>query len=112
MSEIELLKEAAGFLHELFNAEILLPAEQEAETDPELQIEGVPFDVSADKAEQIATDLDKLVVRMRHGYDAMHPLVRCPDCAEEYTYCDAGNHYCPSCGENGEGSPEVQLEEA
>lgn len=37
-------------------------------------------------------------------YDPDHPLVRCPDCSQEYTACDLGNHYCPSCGESSEGA--------
>lgn len=38
-----------------------------------------------------------------------HPLVRCEtsDCGEEFAYCDAGNHFCPSCGESGEEAPEA-----
>jgi rRNA maturation endonuclease Nob1 len=105
MTNIELLKEAAEFLHELFNAEILLPAEQEAETDPELQFDdGVPFDVSADKAQQIAADLDAEVARITQGIERFHSVVKCDGCGEPFSYCDAGNHYCPCCGESGEGA--------
>jgi hypothetical protein len=38
---------------------------------------------------------------------SLHPEVRCTECAEVYTACDAGNHYCPSCGQNSEEAVEV-----
>ena len=44
------------------------------------------------------------------GYDPDHPLVACNGCGEEYTACELGNHYCPSCGESAEGAPEVSCD--
>lgn len=38
------------------------------------------------------------------GTSDPHPIITCEqeDCGEEFVYCDAGNHFCPSCGESGE----------
>ena len=110
---IELMKEAQAFLQELFDAEILLPAEQEHERDPSLILgDGVPFDRSADYAEQLASRLRELIARERKGIEEMHPLVKCTSCGEQATYCDFGNNWCPSCGETLDGAPEVEDDSA
>ncbi len=61
---------------------------------------------------ELAAEAEGLLLRPRHQpvYDPDHPLVRCPDCEGEYTACDLGNHYCPSCGESSDGAEEVPCE--
>ena len=108
---IELMKEAQAFLQELFDAEILLPAEQEGETDPSLIFdESVPFDRSADYSEQLASRLRELIERERAGIHEDHPLVKCAHCGEQATHCEFGNSYCPSCGEPLDDATEVVKE--
>jgi hypothetical protein len=103
---IELLKETAAFLQELFDAEILMHASQEDEEEDEA--DNVPFDVSSDRAEQLAARLRGFIERERRGIHEDHPLVKCTDCGQVATHCEFGNSYCPSCGHSLDGAPEVE----
>lgn len=80
------VQETATFLEELAGSDVL------PETDPDWDSD----------AERLAHDLRALDTRLRrYGEDViheLHPLVVCGDCGAEFTACDAGNHYCPSCG--------------
>lgn len=47
-----------------------------------------------------------------HGYaegtiEGPHAFVACDDCETEFLYCDEANHFCPTCGESGEGAPDA-----